>query len=216
MAVRGGDLEQGGALRNERPRRPWARLGRRAEGSYVQVPTPSGQAASCSRVGEHSDAGQEPMERASRTPDPEDRANELYWGSDRSVNQIAEELDLSKGAFYGMIRPLAAGLACPACGREVAHMNRTAKERALVACLACGWEGGEDEALPEHLPPAARPARAGSPPAGPGVRSPSPAAREAVLPRHLANGWSTGRTLAVGALIGGAVGLALVLWVRRR
>jgi len=35
----------------------------------------------------------------------EDRANELYWGSDRSVNQIADDLDLSKGALYEMIRP---------------------------------------------------------------------------------------------------------------
>jgi predicted DNA-binding protein YlxM (UPF0122 family) len=56
------------------------------------------------------------MDASASSPAAEDRANELYWGSDRSVNQIADELDLSKGALYGMIRPLPAALACPECG----------------------------------------------------------------------------------------------------
>ena len=71
----------------------------------------------------------------------EEKANELYWGSDMSVNQIAEELDLSKGTLYGMIRPRPAGLGCPACGEEVVFPNRTARDRSTVACEVCGWEG---------------------------------------------------------------------------
>ena len=64
------------------------------------------------------------------------RANELYWSSDMSVNQIAEELDLSKGMLYGLIRPRPAGLACPECAEELVYPNRTAKERCLLACPA--------------------------------------------------------------------------------
>lgn len=81
------------------------------------------------------------------TPDPrEDRANALYWESDESVNAIADELDLSKSTLYGMIHPLAAGLACPRCGAEMEYPNRTARERGLVSCPACGLEE-EDEGL---------------------------------------------------------------------
>ena len=55
-------------------------------------------------------------------------ANELYWDSEKSVNQIADELDLSKGALYGLIRPLPAGVGCPLCGDEVVSPNRTAHD----------------------------------------------------------------------------------------
>ena len=39
------------------------------------------------------------MQPSARTPEADDRANELYWGSEQSVNQIADALDLSKGAL---------------------------------------------------------------------------------------------------------------------
>jgi predicted RNA-binding Zn-ribbon protein involved in translation (DUF1610 family) len=134
---------------------------------------------------------------ASATREAEDRANELYWGSDRSVNQIAEELDLSKGALYGMIRSLPAAFDCPDCGTEVGHPNRTARERKLVACPACGWEGAEQAAVAAGLVKGeVAPMRA-----PPGVDH---------------SGDSRSRAIAGGALLGAAVGLALVLWARRR
>ena len=71
------------------------------------------------------------------------RANDLYWGSDRSVNQIADEMELSKGMLYGMIRPLPAGLPCPQCSSDMEYPNRTARERGLVTCRACGLEVDE-------------------------------------------------------------------------
>jgi endogenous inhibitor of DNA gyrase (YacG/DUF329 family) len=156
------------------------------------------------------------MERASRTLEADDRANELYWGSDRSVNQIAEELDLSKGAFYGMIRPLAAGLGCPTCGREVAHTNRTARERSLVDCPACGWEGAEGDTLPEYIPPGSPAPRAVGPRSGATRVWSRPLSSGWATVRDRAASWSPERSLAAGALLGGAVGLALVLWARRR
>jgi predicted RNA-binding Zn-ribbon protein involved in translation (DUF1610 family) len=122
----------------------------------------------------------------------DDRANELYWGSDLSVNQIAETLDLSKGALYEMIRPLAAAVACPDCGTEAVHPNRTAHERGLVVCLSCGWEGDDEQAvmLPT-LPP-----------------------DESAEPRSERTRVWPGLTVPI--VIGAAVGMAVVLWALRR
>lgn len=136
------------------------------------------------------------MDASATIPEAEDRANELYWGSDRSVNQIAEELDLSKSALYGMIRPLPAACACPTCGAEVVHPNRTAQERQLVTCPECSWEGSEDDASEWSEDAAGR------------MNGPPP------VPDLPLDGHT--RAIAGGALLGAAVGLALVLWARRR
>jgi hypothetical protein len=123
----------------------------------------------------------------------DDRANELYWGSDLSVNQIAEALDLSKGALYEMIRPLPADLACPLCGAEAVHPNRTAHERGLIVCPSCAWEGDDAQAtaLSPAPPPSQRaPSRTGGPFVRPGLTAP--------------------------LVIGAAVGVALFLWALRR
>ncbi|HAC05344.1 MAG TPA: hypothetical protein DC060_02560 [Gemmatimonadetes bacterium] len=127
-------------------------------------------------------------------------ANELYWGSEYSVNQIAEQLDLSKGALYGLIQPLPAGLGCPVCGEEVVSANRTARERGVLSCAQCEWKGDEDEVvalggedvatLPVHTEED-----------GVVVLTPRDRGRT--------------RTIVGGALLGAAVGLALVLWTRR-
>ncbi|HET9948405.1 MAG TPA: hypothetical protein VFQ22_05765 [Longimicrobiales bacterium] len=128
--------------------------------------------------------------------------NELYWGSERSVNQIADELDVSKGALYAMIRPRSTGLACPRCGAPVVHLNRTALERRIVSCTRCEWDGDADEAAakPAGLAePGPAPATAGAAPAAPAPSAATPL-----------------RIVAAGALLGGAAGLALFLWARRR
>ena len=70
-------------------------------------------------------------ERAAR------EANKQYWGSDTSVNQIAETLDLSKGRLYGLLVPLPAGEPCPDCGEETGYANRTARDRNQPTCPAC-------------------------------------------------------------------------------
>ena len=75
--------------------------------------------------------------------DRESRANGLYWDSDWSVNRIAEELDLSRGALYALIRPQATGIPCPDCDGELQYPNRTARERGLLTCAACGLEDSE-------------------------------------------------------------------------
>ena len=134
----------------------------------------------------------------------EGRANELYWTSDLSVNHIAEELDLSKGMLYELIRPAPAGMGCPDCSEELVYANRTARDRALLACPRCGWEGNEDDAdlgvgdSSVMLPESGESETAVSPDA---VTSPDAGRR---------------RVMVGGALLGAAAGLALVLWSRRR
>jgi hypothetical protein len=143
------------------------------------------------------------MEPSARTLEADDRANELYWGSSRSVNQIAEDLDLSKGALYGMIRPLAAAMGCPMCGAELVHPNRTAKDRRLVDCPICGWDGPEEDAVPEYAL-GATPDEEGA--ARSLVRARALSRERAVVPSSLLG----------GALLGAAVGLLLIFWARRR
>lgn len=129
----------------------------------------------------------------------EARANELYWESNESVNQIAEDLELSKGTLYSVIQPLPTGLACPDCGEELLYPNRTARERGMVGCPACGFEGEEEEA---------RPAGGGELDDGSG-RPAAVAAWEAMDPDRK-------RTVIGGALLGAAAGLAFVFWARGR
>lgn len=144
------------------------------------------------------------MSGAAADRETERKANDLYWGSEWSVNQIAEELDLSKGTLYGLIRPLPAGLTCPVCSEEAVYPNRTAKERSLVACPSCGWEGDEVDA------------DAGS---GDGsVTLPDlPDEDDDVPPPPVVPAASNHKRIMVsGALLGAAAGLALVIWARRR
>lgn len=199
-----------------------------------------------------------------------ERANELYWGSDESVNRIADDLDLSKGALYGIIEPEASGRGCPLCGDEVVYANRTAKDRGMLACPTCEWDGTAEEAMdqpaaddpaPRDLEPEgaatgrgdnrsdrdevspqdsnARPddgdargqegdvrsddseSRSDDSESRPDDRTmPASIDREEsppsdeVPPRPLVH--ADPRTIAGGALLGAAVGLALVLWTRRR
>jgi predicted RNA-binding Zn-ribbon protein involved in translation (DUF1610 family) len=134
------------------------------------------------------------------------KANELYWSSELSVNQIADQMDLSKGTLYGMILPEGAGLWCPDCGAEGVFGNRTAKERGHISCAECGWEGDEDDAesiggdgsvtLPVYEDPESE-AETGPPPTLPTDRG-------------------RNRILVGGAMLGAAAGLALVFWARRR
>lgn len=74
-----------------------------------------------------------------------ERANSLYWDSDRSVNEIADDLDMSKSALYGVVEPLATDHLCADCGAGLVFTNRTARDKGLLTCPACGAE--EEEAL---------------------------------------------------------------------
>lgn len=139
-----------------------------------------------------------------------ERANELYWNSDGSVSSIADVLDVSKGALYGFVDPLPAGLPCPRCSAEMEYPNRTAREHGLLLCPGCELEEEED-LVREEWREAARlsdePALVVSPGSGETARRRIAALHEQVTRKRL---------LASAALLGAAAGLALALWARRK
>ena len=73
--------------------------------------------------------------------DMSDRASTLYWNSHRSVNSIANDLGLSKGRLYELIRPLGSGADCPKCQSELVFENRTAHQNQQAACSVCDLGG---------------------------------------------------------------------------
>jgi hypothetical protein len=155
------------------------------------------------------------MHASEVTDEAIERANELYWHSTLSVNQIAEDLDLSKGALYGAIAPLESGLGCPLCGDQVVFPNRTAKEREHLDCPTCDWDGTPDEATSWEKPTpdvaAAIARRSAASAEGAEVHPATPRAGFGVIDDQ-----TRMRTIAGGALLGAAAGLALVFWARRR
>ena len=142
------------------------------------------------------------MAQIDETGDIARAANELYWESDASVNQIADRLALSKGTLYGVIRPLPAEIACPACGTEMVYPNRTALEKGFLACPGCELE--EEEEVIRANGGAVLPA----PPLD-GADEVEGTAIEPV-------GSYTGRTVAGAALLGMAAGLLMAGGLRRR
>ena len=105
-----------------------------------------------------------------------DQANELYWRSEQSVNQIAEAMDLSKSGLYALIRPLPSERTCPECGEWLVFSNRTTEHKGIASCPECEYvdeaPGAGSEVLParrraqRHPTPAAQPD--GEPDGGPG------------------------------------------------
>ncbi|TVP43741.1 MAG: hypothetical protein EA350_13185 [Gemmatimonadales bacterium] len=142
-------------------------------------------------------------------------ANRRYWETEESVNAIAVAMDVSKGRLYDLLLPLDAGVACPSCGGALGYAHRTARQRGVVVCDACGFEGQVDE-VPG--------AEASGDPATDGDRSKRPAPGSATKGPKGSEMWTpgvserttTGQRAALGAtLVGVAAGLLLVGWFRR-
>lgn len=123
-------------------------------------------------------------------------ANERYWNSDASVNHIADELGQSKSRLYGMIRQLATGLACPECRSGLVFSNRTARDRGLMACTACEFEGTGDGLDPV-------------------VEAPEVDGSSGAAPTATTAGSGSTRALAGAALLGLAAGFLIGSAARR-
>jgi hypothetical protein len=90
------------------------------------------------------------MPATSSTSDPViQNANQLYWNSDRTVDQIVDDLEISRHALYSSIRPYSAGIVCAQCGDRMVFANRTSRESRTASCASCGTEA--------HVTAAARP-----------------------------------------------------------
>ncbi|TVP72943.1 MAG: hypothetical protein EA352_12320 [Gemmatimonadales bacterium] len=134
-------------------------------------------------------------------------ANRRYWETSESVNGIAEAMELSKGRLYGLLESLPVEATCPECGGVLAFEHRTARDRGVLTCQSCGFEGGADEVEggTEVRPhPAASRQRGAARTSGAG----------SVRPASRGSG-PAGDGLVVGALlVGVAAGLALGRWLR--
>ena len=133
-------------------------------------------------------------------------ANRLYWDSDRSVNQIADDLGMSKGTLYDVVEPRPAGVACPRCGREMSYPNRTARDRGFLDCPGCGFE--EEEGQVEEAW-AERGGRTGS---GAVVVTPEAVQRA----RRGQESSALTRIVAGTALLGVAAGVAIAMVLREK
>jgi hypothetical protein len=75
-------------------------------------------------------------------------ANRLYWETELSVAEIAQQLELSRRALYDAVQPMTvADLLCEICGGPVVYENRSARTASRAVCLRCRdrEESGPDE-----------------------------------------------------------------------
>lgn len=148
-------------------------------------------------------------ESAAADPAPKERANGLYWSSDESVNAIADELDLSKGALYGLVDPLPAGLPCPRCSADMVYPNRTARDKGFLTCPECDLEEDEERVRAEWREAGRR--------TGGGAVVVSPGRGATARPAPDGGGLAARSRVLMGtALLGAAAGVALALWARRK
>lgn len=75
------------------------------------------------------------MERPTET-----QLNELYWNTDRTVDEIVDEMGIGKNTLYASIDPLPTTAECPTCGGTLAFSNRTDRANSLGTCESCGTE----------------------------------------------------------------------------
>jgi len=66
-----------------------------------------------------------------------EEANRLYWDSDVSVADIAEQMGWSRRALYDAIEPLPTDAACEVCGAPLVFLNRSARSSATMSCVTC-------------------------------------------------------------------------------
>lgn len=69
----------------------------------------------------------------------DDRLNELYWGSDKTVDEIVSESGIGRNSLYLSVLPAEAGADCAQCGKPLYFSNRTQRAAGAAACLACGF-----------------------------------------------------------------------------
>jgi predicted RNA-binding Zn-ribbon protein involved in translation (DUF1610 family) len=158
-------------------------------------------------------------------PQRTDEANRLYWHSELGVNQIAEEMGVSKGALYTLVNPLASGLSCPRCDSELMFPNRTARDRGFVSCSNCGFEEElselEASTAPAQKRRATPKARSGADSetgsdAGSGAEDPSLDGDDPLLDRaRKALSHENTRILVGSGLIAIVAGVVLTRWLRR-
>jgi hypothetical protein len=95
-----------------------------------------------------------PVTDSTSTTAPE-HASEMYWTSDRTVEEIVKELNISRSALYSAVRPIPADMSCPQCGDAMVFTNRSNRESHLATCRSCATQASTVGAPPREEPRAA-------------------------------------------------------------
>lgn len=144
----------------------------------------------------------------------------LYWHTDASVGEIADQLSISRRALYEALIPEPAGAACELCGADLVFTRRADRNVGHALCSGCGFgqtvaaKAAADTVADAELAPVAGGAGPGG--AEPEIEQDSsvgpgaPIDTEAALRRT--------RALMIGglALAGAVVGGVIAALVRRR
>jgi hypothetical protein len=64
-------------------------------------------------------------------------ANRLYWETETSVADIAQQLELSRRALYDTVDPLPTTSSCTVCGSPLVFENRSARNAGRETCPVC-------------------------------------------------------------------------------
>ena len=64
-------------------------------------------------------------------------ANRLYWDTETSVADIAQQLELSRRALYDTVDPLPTHRSCDVCGSPLVFENRSARNSGTETCPIC-------------------------------------------------------------------------------
>jgi hypothetical protein len=139
-------------------------------------------------------------------------ANRLYWETNASVAEIADQLAISRRALYDAIEPRPAQAPCPECGVILVFRNRTAAERRRAECLECELE----MALEELTVGGAPGATTGPTTGGAAVPAPGPSSGPTPVRERAAAVSGNGALLGGSLLAGLALGAAAGYLIRKR
>ena len=85
-------------------------------------------------------------------PPVDSRLDDLYWNTDRTIDDIVDELDLSRSTLYASISPVPAGATCPTCSGMLYYTNRMNRAARVASCESCGLERELDDFEAEDRP----------------------------------------------------------------
>jgi hypothetical protein len=75
-------------------------------------------------------------------------ANRLYWETETSVADIAQQLELSRRALYDTVDPLPTSSSCTVCGSPLVFENRSARNAGKEICPVCDSDDVAEAAPP--------------------------------------------------------------------
>lgn len=70
----------------------------------------------------------------------DERLNDLYWNSSKTVDEIVNEMGVGRNTLYGAVRPMSAEARCATCGGDLEYTNRTDRAASVATCASCGIE----------------------------------------------------------------------------